>query len=121
MNEDPADCGRLDPLAAAVAGGATVRAAADAIGLSERTAYRLSGSVEFKRRVSELRTEATFAAVGILNNAASLAAETMVELLGKDHIPKDRLSAAKMIIGTLVPLAEHSELRLRLDALEQER
>ena len=119
--EELADSGRLERLAAAVASGQTVRSAAESIGVPERSAYRTSGSEEFKKRVAELRTEATFAAVGVLNTNAARAAAVMVELLGDEHTPRDRLAAAKTIMNALMPLAEHSELRERLAALEQQR
>lgn len=119
MDAETADSGRFEPLAAAVASGATIRAAAAELGIPERSAYRTSSTEEFRIRVAALRMEATFAAVGILNTNAARAAAVMVELMGDEHTPRDRLAAAKTVLNALLPLAEHSELRSRLDALER--
>ena len=125
MRDDLAEVGRdsgsFEELAAAVAGGATVRAAADELGIPERTAYRQSGSPEFKCRVSAIRSEMTNAAVGSLSAAASEAVACIRELLGSANEPAVRLNAAKAIMNALRPLTEHCELRQRLDSLEQTR
>ena len=78
----------------------------------------MSGSDEFKAEVNRLKTDAINAAVGVLSSAASKAAQTMVDLLSEDHEPKDRLAAARLILSNLQPMAEHNELRQRLDKLE---
>jgi len=119
--EELADSGRIEPLAAAVASGSTIRAAAAEIGCSERSAYRLSGSSEFKSRVASLRSEIASIAVGKLTSAASTAVDTLLELTAREHEPKTRLDASKLILVNLGPLTEHCELRSRLDALEQSR
>ena len=112
------DSGSFEALAVAIAAGATVRAAADELGIAERTAYRQSGSPEFKCRVSAIRAELTFAAVGSLAAGASEAVATIRELLTAENEPAIRLNAAKAILTQLGPLSELGELRQRLEALE---
>lgn len=125
MSDETADSGRdsgsFEELAVAIAAGATVRAAADELGIPERTAYRQSGSPEFKCRVSAIRSEMTFAAVGSLSAGASEAVACIRELLASTNEPSVRLNAAKAILANLGPLSELSELRARLEALESER
>ena len=112
------DSGSFEELAVKIAGGATVRAAADELGIPERTAYRQSGSPEFKSRVSAIRSEMTSQAVGELSAAASEAVATIRELLASTNEPSVRLNAAKAILNALGPLSELGELRERLAALE---
>jgi hypothetical protein len=49
---------------------------------------------------------------------ASYHVDVLEQILDSDDA-KDRLNAVKMILTHLVPLAEHAELRERLDRLEQ--
>ncbi len=119
--ESGKESARFEELAVAIAGGATVRAAADELGIPERTAYRQSGSPEFKCRVSAIRSEMTNAAVGSLSAAASEAVACIRELLGSANEPAVRLNAAKAIMNALGPLSELGELRARIATLEQSR
>ena len=78
MSDETADSGRFNELlAVAVAGGSTIRAAAESCGCSERQGYRIAATPEFKSRVSEIRSEMTSQAVGELSAAASEAVATM--------------------------------------------
>ena len=113
------DSGNLERLALAVASGATVRTAAADIGVSERVAYGISPTDEFKKRVAEIRTEVASVAVGRLTSAATQAVDTLIELLSASNDPKDRLAASKLILSNLGPISEHAELRERLERLEQ--
>ena len=106
-------------LTIAVAGGETVRSAAEACGCAESTAYRICRTPEFKRRVSEIRTECTDAAVGRLTRLASAAVMVLQDIMcDKDQPAVARISAAKTLLATLGPLSELHELRGRLDELE---
>ena len=115
------ESGRLEELAAAVASGSTIRAAAAELGIPERSAYRTSCTEEFRIRVAALRSEIASVAVGKLTSAASQAVDTLRELLGSTNEPKVRIDASKLILNSLGPLTEHCELRQRLDSLEQTR
>ena len=105
-------------LAIRVASGETIRSAAKSLSVSEGRAYHLSRMPAFKKRVGELRTEAVTGAVGKLTEATAKAAQTLVDLLDASNDPAVRLNAAKAVLSRLQPLAEHAELRARLDDLE---
>ena len=107
----------LEPLALRVAAGATIRAAAADAGCSEATAYRIAGTEPFRRRVAELRYRITDRAVGLLAEGSARAVSALVELLDSDD-DATKLAAAKAILGLLPRVAEHCELRARLDRLE---
>jgi hypothetical protein len=109
----------FETLAVAVAGGESVKSASGSVGCSLNTAYHLSSMIEFKVRVSEIRTELTLRAIGKLTNAATQAADTLVSLLGLENEPSIRMNAAKAIFANLGPLSELGEIRQRIDALEK--
>ena len=110
----------LQILATSVAAGSSIRDAAKMAGCSESSAYALSGSDEFRAEVARIRGEAVNAAVGVLSRAATKAAETLVAMLGEDQEPKDRLTAARLILANLGPIAEHGELRDRIAKIESQ-
>lgn len=121
-NEETADSGeKWHPMAWLVANGKTIKDASEELGIPERTAYRYSGLPEFKRRVSEIRTEILDAATGRITSAASVAVATVLELLGSTNEPSVRLNASKAIINAVRPLSELGELRQRIAALEADR
>ena len=122
MSDETADSGeKWHPLAVLVGSGRSVKTAADTLGIAERTAYRYAESNEFRARVSSLRSAIASEAVGRLTSAASTAVDTLLELTAREHEPKTRLDACKLILVNLLPLSEHCELRQRLDSLEQTR
>ena len=108
----------FEPLAVLVAGGSSIKAAAGVVNCSEQTAYNLSATEPFRTRVSELRSQFTAEACGILTQGATRAAQTLVDLLSSDNEAKDRLTAARLILANLAPVQELGELRARLDRLE---
>lgn len=116
--DDGKDSGRFEDLAAEVAGGLTIRAAAAVLGIPERTAYRWSGESEFRQRVARLRSAALDATVGKITEATSQAVDRLVDLLND---PQFGLQAAKAILTHVAPLSDLGELRQRVDALEAER
>jgi transposase len=108
----------FDLLATEVAGGLSIRDASTKIGCGVSTGYNISCIPEFQIRVSTIRSEAVQNASGKLSRIASKAVDALEQILDSDDA-KDRLNAVKIILTHLVPLAEHSELRDRLDRLEQ--
>lgn len=110
----------LQVLAASVASGSTVRNAASVAGCTESTAYSISCSDEFRSEVSRLKTEAVECAVGILTSNATAASNALVRLLASDD-EKIVLAAASKLLDRLGPLQELSELRARIDAIENNR
>lgn len=108
----------FEPLAVMVASGHSIKSAATEAGCSDSTAYGISASRDFKQRVSEIRTEITYQAVGTLADAATEAVVTIRELLDPSNEPTVRLSAAKAILAALPAITEFGELRSRVSDLE---
>ena len=107
-----------EALATSVASGETIKASAVLAKCSDSQAYRICATVEFRSRVSEIRSEVTSQAVGRLTQAATTAVATIVELLGPQNEPSVRLNASKAILLQLGPLSELGELRARIDRIE---
>ena len=110
---------KLELLAVRVAGGQTIKSAADDLRMSHSAAYAITGGDDFRRRVSQIRSEAVGQAVGILSEAAATASTKLVRLLDSDD-EKIVLAAAVKLLDKLAPMAEHAELRARLDQIEQQ-
>ena len=110
----------LEPIAVLVAGGSSIKTAAETVGCSLQTAYNLSATPEFKNQVAAIRNDAVAAAVGVLSQAASKAAQTLVDLLSSEHEAKDRLAAARLILANLGPIQELGELRERITKIESQ-
>ena len=111
--------GRLDGglTARMAAGGATVQAAADQGGVSERTAYRRLEDPAFRQRVADARAELIARAVGRLADASADAAATLRALLTAES-EMARLGAARSILDLAIKLRESEELEARIRALE---
>lgn len=107
----------LQGLATLVASGSSVRAAAVEVGCSERQAYALATTAEFRETVSRLRTEMIQQAAAMLAHNATKAVQVLTELLASDD-EKIRLAASTKLIATLHPMAELGELRERIEQLE---
>lgn len=110
----------LQVLAGLVASGQSVKNAASVAGCSESTAYSLSCSDEFKREVSRLKSEAVAQAVGILTSNATAASQALVRLLASDD-EKIVLAASTKLLAIIPPMQELTELRSRIDELENNR
>jgi hypothetical protein len=78
---------------AALAGGMSVKAAGEAAGMSERTAYRRWARPEVRREVAALRAVVLQEAVGRLTLGTTRAAEVVLGLLDSED-EKVRLAAA---------------------------
>jgi hypothetical protein len=113
----PKDCTKEQVLAARVAAGETVAAAAESVGWSPSRAYRITSTPDFKRQVAEIRTQAVSAAVGSLTEAAKEAVDALRAALKSDK-PSDQIAAAKAILASLAPISELAELRQRIDDIE---
>lgn len=104
-------------LAAALATGQTLRAAAVTAGIAERTAARRWADPAFRRRVAGLRGDLVQAAVGRLADGMSAAAEVLRQLLAAQS-ENVRLGAARSLLELGVNLRESVELEDRFAALE---
>ena len=105
-------------LIAALAGGATVKAAAKSAGLGRRTAYRRLEDPDFRRRVAEARREMLARAVGTLADASTAAAAKLRDLLDAES-ETVRLGACRAILELGAKLRESDELAERIAALEE--
>ena len=105
-------------LMVALAGGATVAAAAAQAGVGERTVWRRLQDDDFRRRLDEARQQTVATAIDYLGKASSAAAATLVELLKRDERSAVRLSAARAILELGQRLREAGELEERVASLE---
>ena len=112
---------RQEAVALALACGRTLREAAEASGVGERTIKTwLAQQPALSRRVNGLRGELTSRALGRLAEGMALAADTLRELLAAKS-EGVRLSAARAVLELGNKLRESVELEQRLTALEADR
>jgi hypothetical protein len=102
----------------ALAAGRSVREAAQAAGLSERTAYRRLANPGFQQRLAAIRDELITALLGELVGCASKAVATLRALLGAPD-ERVRLQAAKVLLEQALRLREAVALEQRLAAVER--
>ena len=115
-----ADGGRKNAdaaLIAALATGATVRDAAAAAGVAERTVYRRLEDPTFRHQVDDARAELIATAVARLGAAATKAVGKLEDLLTAES-EAVRLGAAKAILDAALRWREHQDLTERVAALE---
>jgi len=101
----------------ALAAGQTVRDAAAAAGIGERTATRRLADTAFRRRVAELRGEMVGRALGRMADGMSEAADVLRQLLAAES-ESVRLGACRALLELGVKLRESVELEARVAALE---
>ncbi len=111
--------GADEALLLALACGATVEAAAQSVGLSERTAYRRLTNPTFRHRLQALRADMVQRTAGMLTAASMEAVKTLLALQ-KESIPAAvRLGAARSVLELGMKVRETAELEQRLRALEE--
>jgi hypothetical protein len=98
--------------------GMTVRDAAKAADVCERTPHRRQAEPDFRRRVAELLSDMISRATGIMADAMASGASRLKELL---HSPNDTVcpGAAKALLEMTVKLRDSVELQDRVTELEQ--
>ena len=107
-----------DPeIIARLAAGATVKEAAAAAGVSDRTVFRRLQDPSFRREVSAVRRLYIGETVGRLVDAGSDAAATLKELLNA-RSENVKHSAARTILEMSQRMFETEELVERIEALE---
>src|SRR6516162_2971820 len=107
-----------EALALAVATGQTLRDAAAAVGVSERTAARRWADAAFRLRVSNLRTEMVQRSLGRMADGMSDAAAKLRELLSAAS-ESVRLGAARALLELGAKLRETVELGSKVEELER--
>jgi hypothetical protein len=107
-----------ESLAAELAAGKTVREAATAAGVSERTAHRRTADPAFKARVTDLRTQMVTRASGRLADGMTAAADVLRKLL-TSKTESIRLRAAERLIELGLKVTELAELQQRVEELER--
>src|SRR5262249_15556270 len=105
-------------LALAVATGQTLRDAARAAGVSERTAARRWADPAFRGRVTRLRGDMVQRSLGRMADGMAEAADVLRQLLGAES-ESVRLGAARSLLELAVKLRDSVELEGRLQALEE--
>lgn len=107
-----------ETLAAELARGATIEAAAKAAGVSEATVYRRLRDGAFAARVAELRGTMVRTAAGRLADSMSEAADVLRKLLasGSEGI---QLRASVALLDQAVKVTELFELQQRVAELER--
>lgn len=103
---------------AALAGGATVAAAAQQAGVSERTVWRRLQDEPFRRALDEAQRQGVQTAVAGLGRASTRAVRTLVALMSTKQRPTVRLAAARAVLEMGTRLREQNELEARIEALE---
>jgi hypothetical protein len=106
-----------EALALALASGQTLRDAAAATGVAERTATRRWADPAFRQRVVELRGGMVNRAAGRMADGMTGAADTLRALLQAEG-ESVRLGAARALLELGTKLRESVELEERLQALE---
>jgi transposase-like protein len=110
---------RQEAAALALAGGRQVKAAAEAVGIGERTLHRWRESAAFRAREQQLRSELFGVAVGRLCELTGKAADRLGALV-ESKTETVALGAAKAILEAAPRLREAAELADRLAALERQ-
>jgi len=105
-----------EALALAVASGQTLRDAAQAAGIGERTASRRWADPAFRRRVSELRDDMVQRSLGRMADGMTEAADVLRQLLAAES-ESVRLGAARSLLELGVKLRESVELEEEIGEL----
>jgi hypothetical protein len=103
--------------ALAVAGGRTVREAAERADVGVRTVYSWLRQPAFKRKVNELQERMVAAAIGRLSRRMSKAADTLAGLLNSTD-EGTKLRAARSLLEVRLKLKQLDELERRVGELE---
>ena len=107
-----------DQLLLALACGATVEAAAQKAGLSERSVYRRLTDPTFCAKRDQLRAEMTQRTCAALTAAGTEAVRTLVDLMKPVTAPASRLGAARSVLEIGFKAREMQEVLQRIAAIE---
>src|SRR5262245_52058472 len=103
----------------ALACGATVENAARKAGVGERTVYRRLANPDFRRQISDLRTEMQQRTLGMLTGAGMGSVKVLVDLQGDVSAPPGvRRRSARDVLEMAVKFRESVDWEQRLAAIE---
>ena len=102
----------------ALACGATVEQAAQAAGISARTAHRRLKDPVFQQRLAAARDDIVQRTANMLTGGAMEAIKTLLALQHTDMPPAVRLGAARTVLELGLKLRESSDLTKRIAELE---
>jgi transposase len=108
-----------DVLAAKLAFGQSLRAAAAELGISEVTAQRRLRDPRFRERVQEIRRRAVDDAIGQMVSAMTLAVSKLRHLVESGEKESIQLRAAMGLLDLALRAAALADLQERVEQLEQ--
>lgn len=106
-------------LAVLVALGHTICDAASELGIPASSAYKISRQDTFRSEVYRIRTERTEGLAAKALAAAEEAITSLRAIASTSEKDSDRVAACNAILKQVLVLAENTELRRRLDEIEQ--
>jgi transposase-like protein len=117
---EPANPGKANLVALAIASGSSIRQTAKDLGLHESTIRKWMKNPSFKAKVEKYRCEFTDQTIGRLSAASSAAVGMLVKLMAEGESDQVKLGAARAILDKLPLLSEFADLTERLRRLEQQ-
>lgn len=107
-----------ETVAAAIAAGSTVVAAAETAGVGRVTVHRWLQEAEFRQRIAELRREMTGRAIGRLADRMAKAVDVLAEVL-ESPIATARLKAAIALLELGLRAVTLADVQARVEAIEE--
>ena len=109
-----------DTAIAAIVAHPTIKAAAAACGITEKTMHAWLNEPGFARKVRDAQEEIARGSMSRVMNTIGCALEVLVEVAtGEDINPGTRVSAAKALLDQALRVYELETVQRRLDALER--
>jgi len=96
----------------------SIRKAAEASGVPERTLYAWLKDTAFAAEYRVMRRDATSQAIARIQQFSGHAAATLVQLMASPNPPAIRLAAASKILELAIKSVEVDDITARLEALE---
>jgi hypothetical protein len=119
LRDEPTLSRRQEKALAALLTHGTVRAAAEAAGLSDATLFRYLADAHFKREYRARRAEAVECAVGALQTACVGAVSTLIQAMkGPTVQTATKVTAAKITLDFSLRGVELQDLQERVEDLE---
>ena len=109
---------QTEALLAGIVDGRTVADAADVVGVSRRTAFRLLARPDVAERLEQLQRQTVDHAQSRLMALIDPAADALGAVLGEDSGPTARVQAARTVFSQALAFKQAGELENRIAALE---